>query len=284
MTRHHPKVEYQGILAYPIEHARRLGISEEIYKRIAKYGLAPDALPKVFGPPERGTKYEYDGITATIADHAKRLGITRTLAYMRFRMYGPASLDKVFGPVKKPRLVTYDGITETVTAHARRLGLNMSTVDRRVERFGLAPEALPLVFSRCHVITRGARYTAHGVTDSVSGWSHRLGMTTGAIYDRLAKYPPEVALTLPKREGEWRYHTKPTHMITYNGETHSIGQWALKLGIGAAGIRGRFLRGLPTEEVLYPTRSTFSRNRKHREFRRFVDRGQQKLRKLGLIV
>jgi hypothetical protein len=40
------------------------------------------------------------------------------------------------------------------------------------------------------------------------------------------------------------------HLLTHNGETHTVAQWAEKLGIKDGTIRARLFRGFSTEDAL----------------------------------
>ena len=88
-------------------------------------------------------------------------------------------------------------------------------------------------------------YTVDGITDTLRGWSDRLGMTYHALYKRICLQgrSPEDAI---------RAGSKPINrrFITVNEKSHTIAEWGRKTGIDADTISERLIDGWSPEEAV----------------------------------
>ena len=90
--------------------------------------------------------------------------------------------------------------------------------------------------------------TALGQTMCVADWAERTGLRSNTIIDRLkAGWSDHDAVTKPVDIIGNRKHR---HLITLNGNTKPVSEWAKELGIPAHRIYHRALRGWPPEKVL----------------------------------
>jgi hypothetical protein len=94
--------------------------------------------------------------------------------------------------------------------------------------------------------TRRNRLIEHnGTTKCLTDWAADLGMNYISLSHRLSKMPVSEALTVPKqREG-----VSVARMITYDGATRNIADWAIHIGISSKGLRYR-LKKMSVHEAL----------------------------------
>lgn len=90
-----------------------------------------------------------------------------------------------------------------------------------------------------------ATYTVDGVTDTLRGWSERIGCTYHSLYKRICLYgrSPEEAI---KAGGNTLNRTR----LTVNGKTMHIAEWARETGIDENIISQRIVRGWTAEEAV----------------------------------
>lgn len=88
-------------------------------------------------------------------------------------------------------------------------------------------------------------FTVDGITDTLSGWSKRLGCSYMALYKRLLRgMSPEEAI---RAGGDHLWRT----YLTIGGERHTIAEWARKTGVDADTISERISQlGWPIEEAV----------------------------------
>ena len=249
------RIEYHGIVDSVKGHARRVGINPQTaYERMKLYGKSPDALERVF-KPSKPAEYEYNGVKDTLKGHAKRLGIGWQTVLKRRIKHGESAetLPLLLAPLQRHwHAIVYEGVRDSIKGHARRLGLRESTATQRARRYGVGEAALPLVFSKTTIVPQCKTYTHDGITDTLSGWARRLGLTVGGLRKRMMYHAPEVALSYPRLE----QYCAPENfkrakcILTYNGETHTAGGWARITGLSRSALRSRIERGLPPEKVL----------------------------------
>ncbi|MHA6692043.1 hypothetical protein [Devosia sp. A449] len=90
--------------------------------------------------------------------------------------------------------------------------------------------------------------TYRNQTLTLSQWSDKTGLTVTTIRQRV-KYgwPPAAVLTTPAR---FRSANNADAILTHNGETLPIEEWAKRLGIKPHGLRNRLRKGWSIEEAL----------------------------------
>lgn len=91
------------------------------------------------------------------------------------------------------------------------------------------------------------RIEIDGVVKNLEGWARHYGIGVNALRERLKEYPPKEAVEVCLRFKGRKY----SKLITYNGESHTIEEWAKKTGVLAQTIRSRIRRGYPVEKILY---------------------------------
>lgn len=117
-------------------------------------------------------------------------------------------------------------------------------------------------------------YTHNGITDTVAGWSERTGIAKAVIANRLANgWDVADALTLTTNEARHRARQtmrtrintevtrqgkswkrgSPERLITHNGETMTIAQWADRTGLKVSTIKNRLRKGWTIAQALDPT-------------------------------
>jgi len=73
-------------------------------------------------------------------------------------------------------------------------------------------------------------YEYNGKKQSLYDWSIELKMKKSTLYDRVQVMPIEQAFSL-KFGKHWKSHKRVGKLITYNGETKSLGDWLTEIGI-----------------------------------------------------
>lgn len=96
---------------------------------------------------------------------------------------------------------------------------------------------------------RNRVYTVNGETRNVKGWAKHIGITLSSLLERLDRMPPERALTLPPQRVFSRLPVR--RLITFDGETKTLTDWATVLGWSVNGLHKRLAR-LPLAEALIP--------------------------------
>jgi len=93
--------------------------------------------------------------------------------------------------------------------------------------------------------------TYKGETLNLRGWEKRLGLNPGTITARLrAGMPLEMVLS-PGKHKRGPKNKRPL-VLTFDGETLGLEEWADRIGFKAGTILARLKRGLPMEQVLSP--------------------------------
>jgi hypothetical protein len=84
-------------------------------------------------------------------------------------------------------------------------------------------------------------------------WASNSGWFKGATLDRIDNtkgYSPDNCRWATKKQQALNRCT--THLITHNGETHSITEWAEILGVNRTLLINRLCRGWSDEEIFEP--------------------------------
>jgi hypothetical protein len=94
--------------------------------------------------------------------------------------------------------------------------------------------------------------THDGRTQTLSAWAEQLGISKEALRARLhAGWPVERIVAAPARRQERAGMAPGKRLLTYNGETRSLAEWARHLGIPDSRLRDRIVKlGWPVEKAL----------------------------------
>jgi len=89
--------------------------------------------------------------------------------------------------------------------------------------------------------------TYKGATKSLGEWAEELGLGIHTLGHRIRTgWTPEEALEMPPLKSGRRKQ----HRISFNGQTHTIGEWAKLTGLSYSTILNRFTRGDSAEKIL----------------------------------
>lgn len=100
--------------------------------------------------------------------------------------------------------------------------------------------------------SRNHTVTINGITKCVTDWCDLYGISLGTFYDRIkAGMSEHEALFTPSRQG---YKSMRKSLITYNGETKTVNEWAKTIGIHPQTIVSRILnwKDATPDELLSP--------------------------------
>jgi hypothetical protein len=186
----------------------------------------------------------YNGETHTISQWAKLLGANRQVIYIRYRN-GYTPKECLYGKQRKDTLyMTYRGETRPVAEWCRIMNVPYQLVVNRC-RIGWSPEDCfkPNQVKRCpKIVYRGRSMT-------LRQWAEKLNISYNAILTRYHRgYTPEECLFGRKRTS---YDGTLKILLTYNGETHGVYQWASILGVLTGTIYARYYKGWSDEECLF---------------------------------
>jgi len=105
---------------------------------------------------------------------------------------------------------------------------------------------------------RSNRMLTHdGKTMCLAAWAEQIGLSTLSLSSRLRLgWTVEEALTIPIGEKRENWYDQRNHLITFNGITLCVSEWAKQLGIKPFTLRKRFSYGWTVERALTsPARS-----------------------------
>lgn len=91
------------------------------------------------------------------------------------------------------------------------------------------------------------------IAENFGEWAKENGWFKGATLDRVDNskgYSPENCRWATKREQARNRSTN--HLITYNGETHTVTEWAEMVGVNRTLLLNRLYRGWTGEELFEP--------------------------------
>lgn len=213
--------------------ARKLNIEySTLYSRYQK-GLPLDSPLQYGSQPEIYVTHQGERIS--LKDLSKKLNINYKTLYYRYQKG-----EDLTAPVQEDIFVTHKGERISLQNLAKKLNIDYSTLYQR-HRNG---EDLTAPVSHVH----NERFiTFRGETRSVTEWAHRLNLTTTGLEWRLENWPLDRALTDSRNPGKGPIPEK----ITFGGETHSLTQWAKKIGISDSALYARlYINNWPIEKAL----------------------------------
>lgn len=102
-------------------------------------------------------------------------------------------------------------------------------------------------FVQANNTTRNHKITFNGKTQTLSEWAKEYNISYYLLQDRIndLHWSIEDALTIPPSTVN-----KSHKLLTFNGKTQNITQWAKELGVSHRTITDRIKRGLPMDQVL----------------------------------
>ena len=210
------------------------------------------------------------GNTAVVAGHHLRRGGVTTCGCVHYKANGMSGspVYKVWQQIKErcynPKNTHYknyggrEGQAITVCARWLESFVNFfedmgerpfdgATVERVDNDSGYSPDNC--VWATRHEQMANSRaaklLTFNGETKCLAEWARSLGIDQKTITYRLKHWGLEKALSTPVTPPNRRR----VRMLTYNGETHPLGEWARKLGINRATLSDRLSRGWSVEEA-----------------------------------
>lgn len=145
--------------------------------------------------------------------------------------------------------LTYDGRTQTLKEWAEEVGMQRGTLAFRIKSGWSTERALtqPVVKTNPPINPHAVKLTYDGRTLRVSEWSKKTGLGEKCIRERLKRgWTVEQALT--ERSGQ-RDKVRQ-RLLTLNGETRNIAQWAKKTGLRRNCIEKRLQLGWSIEDTL----------------------------------
>ncbi len=97
--------------------------------------------------------------------------------------------------------------------------------------------------------------TFNNETLTILDWSRRIGIDPAALRRRLSEWPLEKAMTAPSlwRKGRVgnRWKTRANRMLTFNGETKTMKEWAERIGLKLSTLHSRIsYLGMSVEKAL----------------------------------
>jgi hypothetical protein len=160
--------------------------------------------------------------------------------------------------------LTFDGRTQSMSAWARELNTSQQALAHRLRNGWSVEQALttPVSATGNPMMRRGTPrlVTFNGKTQMLSAWARELGLQLGTLSARLRKgMSVERALTpsslrlvpapkesKPKRERQ----PKPPKLLSLDGVTQPVDEWAADYGIPASLIAARIAKGWNEERAI----------------------------------
>lgn len=145
--------------------------------------------------------------------------------------------------------LTYNGETLTVMEWARRTGLNEQTLHERIRREWSIEDVLtaPLGTRKNNFI----KITHAGETLTFSEWADKLKVPLSLIRSRYYRDLSVGEILAPRKpRSEVMRATKSNVMLTHDGKTMCVTDWALHLGISRKTLDKRLLMGWTLERAL----------------------------------
>lgn len=146
------------------------------------------------------------------------------------------------------RWITHNGETRTISDWADLIGIRRSALRSRLKRHSVevalsAPVGRPYLVpgkpnSNVRLLTFGDD------TLTVAQWAKKLGIAHSTLRERITRHGPDIALSTNKvafgqpLSGEKRNENR-RRMITFNGETIPMGEWADRIGVKPSSLCSR---------------------------------------------
>jgi predicted DNA-binding transcriptional regulator AlpA len=205
----------------------------------------------------RPTIAVYKGEVLKAAEIAKATGLS--VQTIRNRIRDGIPLDAPRRPNTGPRLrLEYNGKLMTLREIAQATGLNEKTLSDYHDGKTFYP---PKRFSRMTI-------THEGITDTIAGWAHRLGVSSYLIRNRLRYgWPIRYVLYAPKRR-----HSR-SRLYECKGVALTIPQWARRMSLPTRVLHHRLntLHWTVEAAVTTPLRNSAQRSRLRKTLARMVE-------------
>jgi hypothetical protein len=193
------KFKAEWLTAYQI--AKRTGMAvRTVYYRLDA-GLPLDKPVKRGGGP-KPKRLLFRGERLTVKEIAARAGVSPMQVYKNQdgeRYYEKDERADPFAELPENCVViVYRGTKDSLAAWSRRIGIKEKTLRNRIRRRKW-PVERALTTPVKPQLKRGDKITFKGVTDTMTGWSRRVGINAATLYDRLnfMHWPIARALTEP---------------------------------------------------------------------------------------
>lgn len=158
---------------------------------------------------------------------------------------------------------TYDGKTMSRSAWAREIGVSYSTLQKRVEKFGDSPEAMPFVLKNGHYPKAGKvkyRYTYNGEKYTIKELASAFKISEGRLRERLSagwdldralKTDKFTAYSEAKRISQRSVLASQGRLITIDGIADTVNGHARRKGLTIKLVKSRIHeRGWTRERAL----------------------------------
>lgn len=236
---------YQGKTQTVSQWSRDLGLtSPSLHQRIRQGGPIEDILgPRRNERHQETRELTFNGKTQSLGDWADELGIPRERLWNRiFTKNMPLEQALQSGVLDGSKIVTYQGKTQTVLEWSKELGIDWLTLHRRLRRMPLERAMEARKLNRWDGLRDDNRVIEfNGVSDSLSGWAKRIGVSPSAMLKRLDKWPLERALTeIPKGNT----------ILEYKGDQYTLSEASRKFGISKNTLTKRLGNGWSVEAAL----------------------------------
>ena len=147
------------------------------------------------------------------------------------------------------RRITFNGKTQLLDAWAEETGIASMTLRGRLNAGWSVKQALTVPPG---TENKAAKFLEHdGLRLNIRQWARRLGVSPTMIKARIKKGMAIAdVLSCPSGSLDRRYSRKNNIILTHQGETLSLKDWAEKLQVAYLTLYMRHQRGWPIEQIL----------------------------------
>ena len=208
------------------------------------------------------SKHEYNGQEKTVAEWAEELGVSPTTIRVRLRKYGSVVVpEEDLSPIadfKDIRLIKngsdckilVDGCEYSLYHFARKFGLNFSTLYGRIAKGWDIQKSIKAArkvnrdYSQKPPV-KAKVWEWKGEKHTAQEWAQKFGISIGMMRKRLARNGT------PERNTDRldAYKSKRARLLTWNGQTHTIKEWAKIYKVPERTMFGRWKRHNSPEHV-----------------------------------